>query len=348
MRKWRVTTGRSFTAVFAFLFALSVSLTIHAAAEAAPTPAGTTFSNTTTMSAANATAVSATTASAVVSIFGIATGSEPADSSVSAGGFTYYTIRLTNNANTSDTIKLSVGALSFGTGAGTTTAWSVQVDDADPYVAGLTWHTSGTTSAAQAGDYVTMNLAAGAAGVFNLRIAAAPDAASGATMSAPITLTTSSAPSGPYTGFNGTAYGGLAAAVRTSGTAGPSGNITTSVIGAMVLLTKSVSIVAPTGYQALGGSAANAVPGAKIVYTITYANPGGAGATDVTVTDAAPPDTTFLPGSIVLSDFGAQTQQADGDKCDFGATTPGVLTCNIGTISAGASGKTIQYSVTIN
>ena len=312
------------------------------------THSGTIISNSASINAANIEepANSNTLGATVMSVYGIATNTEPADSGTTTGGFVYYKIKITNKANNSDTIRITTGAQSFSANAGTTTNWSVEVDDADPYVAGLTWNNSGTAKAAQTGDYATMLLGPGAQATFTVKVTAASNAGNGATMSVPLTLQTTSAPAGKYTGFNGASYGGIALAVRTAGAA--PGKLTTSIQGAILNLVKTAAVQSPSQYQALGGSAAAPVPGSKITCTITYSNSGAANAANVSIIDVIPSGATYLPGSITTSLFGAQTDAADADKCDFNITNAGAITCNVGAVNGGAGGLTIQYSVTIN
>jgi uncharacterized repeat protein (TIGR01451 family) len=70
--------------------------------------------------------------------------------------------------------------------------------------------------------------------------------------------------------------------------------------------------------------------GSNITYTITYGNSGGADATGVVIRDPVPTGTTFV--------------SATGGGTEAG----GVVTWNIGTIPAGTTGLTVQFTVTVN
>lgn len=94
----------------------------------------------------------------------------------------------------------------------------------------------------------------------------------------------------------------------------------------------------------LGKQATAADPrtGREIVYTITYANEGSGQADGFVVSDAIPPNTVFVPGSVRLN--GAlRTEQTDGD----GATLQGgVLSVHVGTVLPGSRG-TVEFRVRI-
>jgi uncharacterized repeat protein (TIGR01451 family) len=315
--------------------ALVFLLAAYSPAHAAGTLSGTVITNTASISALNAEPVSYATTATVIAVYGITTGSEPADGNTTTGGFTYYKIKFKNNGNTTDTIKLNMGAQTFSANAGTTVNWSVEADDADPYVAALNWNNSGTTKAAQGGDYVSMTLAPNAQATFTVKITAASDAGDTATMSVPVSLQTLSAPTAQYT-YNTVPYGGLALAARTAGASG-SGNLTTMIQGAIISLVKNYVITIPTGYTGVAGTP---VPGSKITYTITYSNSGASNAAGVFIIDPIPANTHFFTsGSITKSDPAA--------VCDFNTSNTDSVTCNVGTVNTGASG-TIQYSVTID
>ncbi|HEY1252832.1 MAG TPA: hypothetical protein VGH97_16755 [Thermoanaerobaculia bacterium] len=70
--------------------------------------------------------------------------------------------------------------------------------------------------------------------------------------------------------------------------------------------------------------------GSNITYTITYGNTGGAAANAVVIHDPVPAGTTFV--------------SATGG----GTMAGGVVTWNIGTVPAGTTGQTVQFTVTVN
>lgn len=70
-------------------------------------------------------------------------------------------------------------------------------------------------------------------------------------------------------------------------------------------------------------------PGSNLTYTITYGNTGGVAATSVVIKDPVPAGTTFV--------------SATGG----GTFAAGVVTWNIGTITAGTSGLTVSFTVNV-
>lgn len=94
----------------------------------------------------------------------------------------------------------------------------------------------------------------------------------------------------------------------------------------------------------LGKQAAAADPrtGREIVYTITYVNEGNGQAEGFVVSDAIPPNTVFVPGSLRLN--GAlRTEQADEDEATLQG---GVLSVRVGTVLPGSRGI-VEFSVRI-
>jgi uncharacterized repeat protein (TIGR01451 family) len=316
-------------------------------AAAVGTLSGAAITSDATISAANAaTATAASPATTVVSIYGITTNSQPADSITTTGGIVYYKLKFTNKANINDNISLHIGPQTFSAGAGTTTNWAVEVDDADPFVTGLAWNNSGTTNAAQGGDFTSVAIGPDVQATFTIKIISASNASDGSTMSAPIWIQTTRV-AGTYMGFNGVSYGGAALEFRTAGALSPD-KLTTTIQGAVLTLTKAVAVQSPAQYQTLGGGAATPVPGSKITYAITYKNNGLVGAANVTIIDNIPAGAAYLPGTITTSAFGAQTDAADGDKCDYNVSNAGAVTCNAGTVPAGSGDLTIQYQAAID
>jgi uncharacterized repeat protein (TIGR01451 family) len=89
------------------------------------------------------------------------------------------------------------------------------------------------------------------------------------------------------------------------------------------------------------------IPGALVRYTITIENTGAAAADAVVASDPVPADTTYVAGTITLNG-GAQTDISDADASDFGVTTPGAVTVNVGTIPSGALPVNITFDVTVD
>jgi len=321
-------------------------------AYAVGTASGTTIGNFATMTATNVPSATQTlTVNTVVTgIHGATTTLDPADGNASVGSFVDYKFKAQNKGNESDSIGIKTGVQNFGTGAGTTTNWSVAADDADPFVAGLTWQTSLVATASQAGDQATMAapLAPDAEATYTVRVTVAGDALDGSTGSFQVSFVTAKTPAGIYTGYNGTTYGGLQQAWRAAGTIVGATYLTTTVQGPVLTLTKTVAaVLAPAGYT---GGAADPVPGARITYTVVFGNSGTQAANSVVATDYPPANTTYETGTI-LSCFGGTgcgpiadgDANAGGDDCWWDGTEIG---CDIATVAAGGGGR-LQYSVII-
>lgn len=95
---------------------------------------------------------------------------------------------------------------------------------------------------------------------------------------------------------------------------------------------------------------AKAIPGARVTYTIVVTNNGGSAATSVTLRDAIPANTTYVPGSIVLSTAvpPAQTDAGGDDAGDYNVTNAGEVTVVIGNLAGGGGTATVTFDVTIN
>jgi len=113
------------------------------------------------------------------------------------------------------------------------------------------------------------------------------------------------------------------------------GNVTayTTARAPQVSLTKTVSVFG------VGAS----IPGATLLYTITFQNNGTGAAATVVVTDTIPANTTYSNGTILYNDA-TRTDGADGDNAQF---INGIITVNVGSL-AGSSSGTIKFRVTIN
>ncbi len=118
-----------------------------------------------------------------------------------------------------------------------------------------------------------------------------------------------------------------------------SGDATYSIVSAALTVTKAAVVVSdPTGNVAPN---AKAIPGATVEYTITVNNAAGAqSATTVVATDAIPATTTYVLGTISKT---GGTAPAPTDANVVGQN----LTVPIGTLAASGS-ATITFRVTIN
>lgn len=102
---------------------------------------------------------------------------------------------------------------------------------------------------------------------------------------------------------------------------------------------KSQSVVDP-----FGGS--EPVPGARVVYEIVVTATGSGTATGATVVDPIPPDTTYVPGSLVLNGA-ALTDATDGDAGRFEDSPPAVRV-SLGDLTEAAGPQTLRFTVTID
>lgn len=337
----------------AVLFALLISGT---KAGAVPTASGTVITNFATMSASNFSATQSPTVYATVTaVFGLATSTyvDPTDSTVAPGGYRDYTFSVENSANDSDFIQINLGTQTLDGNFGTAASWAVMVDDDGVFTDGLMWNSASTT-ASTAGDfaYSTSPIAPGAFATYTLRVYAASDALDGATLSVPVTFTTTSTPAGAYySPYNDTSYGGLATVTRLAGSGGDTAKLYTTLSGPILALTKSALVTAPAAYVALGGGATGTdpVPGAVIEYTLSFTNSGSGQADTVVITDEIPMYTTFYADGYAAGEgimLGAvnQSNTVDADECSY---TAGIITCNITLISAGTT-ESVKYKVTID
>lgn len=106
----------------------------------------------------------------------------------------------------------------------------------------------------------------------------------------------------------------------------------------------ATTVAAPVGGGYLGG-ATDAVPGARITYSLSFSNTGEAaidpvsGTSTIPVTGTLPAGVAFEPGTITLGGV-AKTDVADADECSYVAG-PKTVVCNV-PMTAGATG-TLQY-----
>jgi uncharacterized repeat protein (TIGR01451 family) len=294
---------------------------------------------------------SVTATQTVRAVYGLATATftEEAAKSAAAGATATYDFAIQYVGNATETVYADLGAQSFGGAAGTTTEWSVAAEHTG--VGMVSFVTSGGATAAQAGDSAPLSgIAPGATAAVRLYHKTAADATDGGSSSFTVSLRVTAYPGAPYTGFNGVVYGGATTWSRQL----DSGTVITTVNGVVINATKTLAVVAPAAYVSAGGGAADAVPGALLNYTLTFANNGGQAANTVIVTDALPASVTYVPGSIKSCFTGAacapmadpDADGADPDCYASGAPVTQII-CNAATLSAGGGGQ-VTYSVTID
>ena len=103
----------------------------------------------------------------------------------------------------------------------------------------------------------------------------------------------------------------------------------------------------------------NPIPGAEIIYSIHYSNTGDGTAYNAVITDSAPANTTYVPGSLRIGDAGSSYASAspltDAVGDDQGEVTGATIIFLIGQVDAndntGGSGTdegNIYFKVTIN
>jgi uncharacterized repeat protein (TIGR01451 family) len=154
-----------------------------------------------------------------------------------------------------------------------------------------------------------------------------------------ITVTSKTGSGAPGTTVSNAGENGTDAVVGTSG--GIDADTGSYVVSALaVSVVKSVGIADP-----FGGS--EPVPGAVLTYTLTVGVVGAGRAQGLVITDPIPADTTYIAGTLNLN-TGPLTDAADADAGDVGATTPGVVTVDLGDLTNASGIQTITFDVTIN
>lgn len=99
----------------------------------------------------------------------------------------------------------------------------------------------------------------------------------------------------PYTGDNGYTYGGYGDAAQV---------VTTTIMIAVVNLTKTVTINAPVGYA---GNPHDPVPGAKLTYDVSWSNTGSQFARNMQIIDFIPTPSASLTSNMSISGVAATT-----------------------------------------
>lgn len=337
------------------LFTTLFILVVCACARGAGTASGTVITSSTSMSVYNAaTSTTMTTAAnnnTVIAVYGFATSTyaEEAGKPSIAGGTVNYDFTIANNGNAADNIKLNVGAQNFGGLAGPTAEWSVAADNVG--VGALTFTTSGTATASQAGDTAAAaGVAPGATVTFRVYHTTSGSASDSAASSFTVGFQTTNFPGAPYTGFNGNTYAGPTLWSRQL----DGGLLITTVNGVQVAATKTLTIAAPAAYVTAGGGAADPIPGSTINVLVQFTNSGSTPAAGVVIRDDIPTDTTFTAGSIQSCFTGsACIPAADPDAnggdpdCYYTPGAPAYIRCDMATMNA-AGGGVLRYSVTIN
>jgi len=119
------------------------------------------------------------------------------------------------------------------------------------------------------------------------------------------------------------------------------------VVGARLSTTKLSQVIS----DPVNGSGAGRkrIPGATIRYTVVVTNDAAAAASAAAVVmrDLIPVKTTFVSGTLTLDAVADADADGPGNDCDFSITTPGKVSCALGTMTAGQS-RTITFDVTVD
>ncbi len=183
------------------------------------------------------------------------------------------------------------------------------------------------------------SLDAGASIVVFLLSGIPADAAHGELAASELIATSNTGSGAPGTVILGVAPCGADAIVGTSG--GRAADVGEYVVSTVeVSLLKSASIADPFG-------GVEPMPGAVITYSVVVTVEGTETAEDVTVVDAIPTNTTYVPGTLGLNGA-ALTDEADGDAGDVGATAPGAVTVALGDLAGGEAVQIVTFDVTID
>ena len=214
-------------------------------------------------------------------------------------------------------------------------------DDFDPAVVQVAYdsnsngtYDSGVDTVIPAGGNTPSIAADGTLRVFVVtQLAGSPDDGD----TADLRLTAAAATGSGTTGtvFAGQGEGGGDAVVGV-GTAEDFDDGTLAASVSTLSLVKSAAIADP-----FGGT--EAVPGARVTYTLVASVAGSASVSGLTVADPIPAGTTYAADSLTLES--APLTDANGD--DAGQAGAAGISVDIGTLAGGAS-RTIRFSVTID
>lgn len=174
-------------------------------------------------------------------------------------------------------------------------------------------------------------------GAFTVFVLASIPASAGDSETSQIELlaeaSTGAGPAG--TVYSGAGVGGSDAVVGPSGAAGTINGVLVAR-ASQVTLQKTIQVT-----DQFGGT--QPIPGATITYNIEVNVSGTTPVDDLIVSDAIPPGTTYVTGSIVL-DATPLTDAPDGDAAQGSAAE---ISVDFGTVEAGASHR-ISFQTTIN
>jgi uncharacterized repeat protein (TIGR01451 family) len=148
------------------------------------------------------------------------------------------------------------------------------------------------------------------------------------------------------TSLTGGVTGTIVAGAGDLGTDAVIGGGTSNRIGSYLVSDLFVSIAKTAVVTDLGGGATPA-PGSTITYTLVVTPNGTGTLSNVVITDALPPFTTYLAGSLTLA-AASLSDAVDGDAGDVGGTTANQVTVALGNVAGGSLPQTITFAVTID
>jgi uncharacterized repeat protein (TIGR01451 family) len=148
------------------------------------------------------------------------------------------------------------------------------------------------------------------------------------------------------TSLTGSVTGTIIAGAGELGTDAVIGGGSSAVIGSYLVSDEFVSIAKTAVVTDLGGGSTPA-PGSTVTYSLVV-TPNGAGTfSNLVITDALPPFTTYVAGSLTLN-AASLSDAVDFDAGDFGGTTANQVTVALGNVAGGSLPQTITFAVTID
>ncbi len=237
----------------------------------------------------------------------------PATNNIDAGTGYSYTFTVVNSGNFTEAVAAGIVSTTGGF-AGT---WLSSLNTSNIVISREGQYTGGTL-------YVTADASAEDGDIGGLTVS--------------INGTTSGAFYKQYTGANSYTYGA-------------SGNVQTAltfqVRAPKIYVTKNVTVQAPASYVSAGGAATDPVPGATLVYTLTYYNYGSVAGNSVEIVDTIPGNTAY---SSAAGGSAQTCYNASGTVIASPATpvddTVASVKWTIGTVS-GSSGGTVTLNAVI-
>jgi uncharacterized repeat protein (TIGR01451 family) len=208
---------------------------------------------------------------------------------------TYHVCKVSNEGNSTITVNLSQSGFSYGGSAGA--AWSGQfIEDSDQ---------DGTRDAGESTLINTISLAEDAAVWFFFQVTPSADAQDNSSGTNTVICTISNyigfSTYTSYTGFNGIVYAGPTNANRLT---------ITIVQGPIIQVAKTSFVTNTASYIALGGGGNDFVPGAEVIFAISWTNSGTGTAYGLTFSDDLDGNLGYVTNSLRYVDNARQTASA--------------------------------------